>query len=67
MGTVSFVPTKSSYIFSYTHKGHFSVSLVTNSHISSTPLYGQFFFCALSITEHHTNKKLTETESGHSI
>ena len=25
------------------------------------------FFCALSITEYHTNKNLTETESHHSM
>ena len=50
--TVSFVPTKSWYIFSKitrfirtpvnTDNGHFSVSRVTNSHILSTPLYGHW-------------------------
>ena len=44
--TVSLVPTKSCHIFSNlsrlqgnTNNGHFSVSRVTNSHISSTPLH----------------------------
>ena len=50
--TVSFVPTKSSHIFSKiirliqipvnTDNGHFPVSRVTNSHTSSTPLYGHW-------------------------
>ena len=50
--TLSFVPTKSSYIFSKlalfirtpvnTDNGHFSGSRVTNSHILSTPLYGHW-------------------------
>ena len=43
--TVSFVPTKSSYIFSYispvdTDNGLFSVTLVTHSRTKLTSLYG---------------------------
>ena len=56
--TVSFVPTKSSYIFSkfnplYTDNGHFSVSRVTNSHILSTPLYGHWLsaHCLFSLSQ----------------
>ena len=71
--TVSFVPTKSSHIFSKitplirtpvnTDNGHFSVSRVTNSHILSTPLYGQWLsaHCLFSLSQrlyNHSSKQL---------
>ena len=57
--TVSFVPTKTQFIYFpktrlirtpvNTDNGHFSVSRVTNSHTLSTPLIRTRFVCALSI------------------
>ena len=71
--TVSFVPTKSSHIFSKitplirtpvnTDNGHFSVSRVTNSHILSTSLYGHWLsaHCLFSLSQrlyNHSSKQL---------
>ena len=62
---VSFVSTKSSYIFSKinphnTDNGHFSVSQVTNFHISSTPLYGHWFNCALQYFHCHNHELIVD-------
>jgi len=60
--TISFVPTKSSYIFSKinplnTDTGHFSVFLGTKSHKTSTSMYGHLLsmHCLFSLSHSCVN------------